>query len=131
MLLLVKTLVGIAFQLAFFSALMFAPIRSFDWAEAFVWLQVYAFIAIVSGIYLVVSRPGAVEARMRAGRDAQTPADRLTLSLMVASMMVPIIVAALDVFSWQLLPSPGGGGAKRRHGDIPCRFCSGVIGYDA
>ncbi len=107
MLLLVKTLVGIAFQLAFFSALMFAPIRSFDWAEAFVWLQVYAFIAIVSGIYLVVSRPGAVEARMRAGRDAQTPADRLALSLMVASMMVPIIVAALDVFSWQLLPPPG------------------------
>ncbi|MEG9862290.1 MAG: isoprenylcysteine carboxylmethyltransferase family protein [Parvularculales bacterium] len=107
MLLFAKTFVGIGFQLAFFAALMFLPIGTTGWPAAITWLAVYAFVSVLSAIYLLVVRPGAIEARMRAGRKKQTPADRLALGFMVLALMLPIIVAALDVFFWQLLPDPG------------------------
>ena len=110
MILFFKTLLGIAFQIAFFALLMLLPVYLIqgtgDWSAALFWLQLYALITLTTGIYLVLARPGAVEARMRAGRDAQTPADRMALGFMTLGLSLPLIIAALDVFSWQLLPPP-------------------------
>ena len=103
MLLVLRTLVGVAMQLVFFAALMLGPIGTTDWPAAIVWLQVYALLVFGSAAYLLITRPAAIEARMRVGREAQTPKDRLALSLMIMSMMVPVVIASLDVFYWQLL----------------------------
>lgn len=40
--LIVKSVIGIGFQLAFFAALMFGPIGTIDWPVAIIWLQLYA-----------------------------------------------------------------------------------------
>ena len=96
-----RSMVGIAFQIGFFAVLMFLPFGSVDWPAAIIWLKIYAVITLSSGIFLVVARPQAVEARFRAGRDAQPAADRMALIFMCAGLSVPIIVAALDISNWQ------------------------------
>jgi len=106
MVLVIKTIIGIAFQLAFFAALMLLPIGTTDWPEAIIWLLVFAFIAALSASYLLMARPAALEARMRAGREAQAIADRLAFSLMSLALILPIIIAAKDVFDWKLLAPP-------------------------
>ena len=104
--LLAKTLIGICFQLGLFAALTFLPIGTTDWPAAIIWLQVFACAAFLSAAYLLISRPAALEARMRAGREAQAPADRLALGLMSLSLLLPIPFAAKDVFTWQLMATP-------------------------
>lgn len=96
-----RSLVGIAFQIGLFATLMLLPFGSIDWTAAIIWLQIYAVITLSSGIFLVIARPQAVEARFRAGRDAQPAADRMALLFMCAGLSVPIIVAALDISDWQ------------------------------
>jgi protein-S-isoprenylcysteine O-methyltransferase Ste14 len=104
--LLAKTLIGICFQLGFFAALTLLPIVTTDWPAAVLWLQIYAGLVFVSAGYLLVTRPAALEARMRAGKNAQAPADRLALGLMSLALLAPFALAARDVFVWQLLPAP-------------------------
>ena len=106
MVLLIKTILGISCQLGFFAALMFLPIGTVDWPAAQIWLLIFATAVVLSAGFLIAVRPAALEARMRAGREAQAPADRLALGLMVLALLLPIILAALDVFSWQYLPPP-------------------------
>ena len=106
MVLFVKTFIGICFQLGFFAALTFLPIGTTDWPAAIIWLQVFACAVFLSSGYLLVARPAALEARMRAGREAQAPADRLALALMSLALLSPIALAAKDVFAWQLMAAP-------------------------
>ena len=82
MVLVVKTFIGIGFQIGFFAALAFLPIGTTNFPAAIFWLQVFGGAVLLSASYLLVARPAALEARMRAGREAQTPADRLALGLM-------------------------------------------------
>ena len=96
-----SSLVGIAFQIGIFAALMFLPFGSVDWPAAIIWLEIYAVITLSAGTFLIIARPKAVEARFRAGRDAQPAADRMALIFMCAGLSVPIIVAALDISNWQ------------------------------
>jgi len=102
MVLCVKTCIGICTQLALFAALIFLPIGTFDWSMGKIWLQVFACAAAVSSAYLLLARPAALEARMRAKPAAQAPADRLAFSLMAAALALPIMFAAKDVFDWQI-----------------------------
>ena len=106
MVLFVKTLIGICFQLGLFAALTFLPIGTTGWPAAIIWLQIFACAAFLSAAYLLIARPAALEARMRAGREAQAPADRLALGLMSLSLLLPIPFAAKDVFTWQLMATP-------------------------
>jgi protein-S-isoprenylcysteine O-methyltransferase Ste14 len=102
MVLCVKTSIGIGMQLALFATLIFLPVGTFDWPMGKIWLQVFACAATVSSAYLLLARPAALEARMRARPTAQAPADRLAFSLMVAALALPIIFASKDVFDWQI-----------------------------
>ena len=97
-----RSLLGVACQIGLFAALMFLPFGSIDWPAATIWLKIYAAITISAGTFLIIARPKAVEARFRAGRDAQPAADRMALFFMCAGLSVPIIVAALDISNWQL-----------------------------
>ena len=106
MVLFVKTFIGICFQLGFFATLTFLPIGTTDFPAAIIWLQVFACAVFLSSGYLLIARPAALEARMRAGREAQAPADRLALALMSLALLSPIALAAKDVFAWQLMAAP-------------------------
>ena len=66
MVLLVKGLIGVGFQLLFFGGLLLAPIGSLNWPHAISWLLIYAAMAFVSCAFLAFFRPKALEARMRA-----------------------------------------------------------------
>lgn len=101
--LVVKTIIGICFQVLFFAALMMIPIGTTDWAAAVIWLQLYAVMVGGATIYLLAVRPAAVEARMRAGGQKQPTADKWALGLMSLALSVPIALASKDVFDWQVL----------------------------
>ena len=105
MALLAKTLIGICFQLGLFAALTFLPIGTTDWPAAIIWLQVFLCAAFIGSLF-THRTTGSFEARMRAGRRAQAPADRLALGLMSLSLLLPIPLAAKDVFDWQLMAAP-------------------------
>ncbi len=106
MALVVKTYIGIGFQIGFLGALVFLPIGTTNFPAAILWLQVFGGAVVLSASYLLVARPAALEARMRAGREEQTPADRLALGLMSLALVLPVAFASRDVFVWQLLPAP-------------------------
>ena len=65
---------------------------------------------------------GRLEARMRAGREAQAPADRLALGLMSLSLLLPIPFAAKDVFTWHYCYADTVG-ASRWHGGFLAWLC--------
>lgn len=106
MALLAKTFIGICFQIGFLAALMFLPIGTTDWPAAMLWVQIFSGAVFLSTGYLLVRRPAALEARMRAGREAQASRDRLAFALMSLALVLPVVFAARDVFFWQLLPAP-------------------------
>ena len=106
MILIVKTFIGIGFQIGLFSALAFMPIGTTNFPAAILWLQVFGSAALLSASYLLVARPAALEARMRAGQGVQVPADKLALGLMSLALLLPIALASRDVFVWQLFSAP-------------------------
>ena len=107
MILLFKGLVGVSFQLLFFGVLMFAPIGNFNWPHAMNWLVIYGAMAFVSCVYLAVVRPKALEARMRAGRQAQPRADQLAFGYLVGALCLAFILPGLDVHYWSVFPKAG------------------------
>ena len=71
------------------------------------WLLIYAAMAFVSCAFFVFFRPNALEARMRAGRQAQPPADRLAFGYLVGALCVSFILPGLDVHYWSIFPKAG------------------------
>ena len=106
MALVVKTFIGIGFQICLFAALAFLPIGTINFPAAILWLQVFGAAAFLSASYLLVARPAALDARMRAGGEAQAPPDRLALMLMSLALLLPVALASRDVFVWQIFPAP-------------------------
>lgn len=104
MVLLVKGLIGVGFQLLFFGGLLLAPIGSLNWPHAISWLLIYAAMAFVSCAFLAFFRPKALEARMRAGRQDQPRADRLALGYLVGALCLSFILPSLDVHYWLVFP---------------------------
>ena len=104
MVLLVKGLIGVGFQLLFFGGLLLAPIGSLNWPHAISWLLIYAAMAFVSCAFLAFFRPKALEARMRAGRQDQPRADRLAFGYLVGALCLSFILPSLDVHYWSVFP---------------------------
>ena len=69
MVLLLKGLVGVGFQLLFFGVLLFVPTGSLSWLPAINWLLIYAAMAFVSCAFFAFFRPKALKrACARAGK---------------------------------------------------------------
>lgn len=107
MVLLLKGLIGVGFQLLFFGGLLLAPIGSLNWPHAISWLLIYSAMAFVSCAFLAFFRPKALEARMRAGRQDQPRADRLAFGYLVFALFLSFILPSLDVHYWSVLPEAG------------------------
>lgn len=72
-----QTIASMLFGLAFFGVALFLPAWTFDYWQAWVFIAVFIAASLISGVYLAVRNPAALQRRMRAGPTAETrPAQR-------------------------------------------------------
>ena len=106
MMLIIKTIIGIAFQLLLLACLVLIPAGTFYWNDALIWLSAYAVVIGIGSIYLLKNNPEAIEARMRTGGDKQPLQDKLASTLVFTSLGLGFVVCPLDLFHWQIAESP-------------------------
>ena len=102
----VQTFASMVFGLLFFGVLLFWPAGTFDYWQAWVFIAVFTATTILPSIRLAVRNPAVLQRRMKAGPTAETrPVQRLVISLTVLSVMVTLVVSALDHrFGWSPVP---------------------------
>ena len=105
--LVLKSLVGVAFQLALFAALLFLPAGTWDWPRAVQFLVFYGIVVTVAVFVLARIAPRGLEARLLAPvAKSQPVADRIATPLLVLTFIAWFVFIPIDVFRLQLLPSP-------------------------
>jgi protein-S-isoprenylcysteine O-methyltransferase Ste14 len=105
--LVIRSLIGVAFQIALMGAGLFLPAGTWDWPRAAQFLVVYGVVVCLAVVALARGAPGGLEARLAAPAAAsQPPADRVATFLLVLSMVAWWVFIPIDVFRLQLLPPP-------------------------
>ena len=105
--LVIRSLIGVAFQIALFGAGLFLPAGTWDWPRATAFLAVYGVVVCVAVVVLARVAPGGLEARLMAPVAASQPwADRVATALLLLSIVVWWVFVPIDVFRLQLLPPP-------------------------
>jgi protein-S-isoprenylcysteine O-methyltransferase Ste14 len=104
--LVLRSLAGVAFQVALFAAGLFLPAGTWQWPRATQFLVAYAIV--VSAAVLVLARvaPAGLEARFETPDRSQPVADRVASALLLVSMVAWWIFIPIDVFRLRLLPPP-------------------------
>lgn len=103
-----QTIASMLFGLVFFGVALFLPAWTFDYWQAWVFIAVFIAASLISGVYLAVRNPAALQRRMRAGPTAETrPAQRIIISAIVLSVVATLVISALDHrFGWSTVPMP-------------------------
>ena len=52
--LVIKTIIGLAFQILLIGAILLIPAGTFYWNDALIWLLAYSVVTGIGGIYLVI-----------------------------------------------------------------------------
>ena len=103
--LVLRSLIGVALQLAAFAAGLFLPAGTWHWPRAVQFLLVYGIV--VSGAVFVLARtaPKGLEARLALpAAESQPVADRIATSLILLSTIAWWVFIPIDVFRLHLLP---------------------------
>jgi protein-S-isoprenylcysteine O-methyltransferase Ste14 len=103
-----QTIVSMLFGLVFFGVALFLPAWTFDYWQAWVFIAVFIAASLISGVYLAVRNPAALQRRLRAGPTAETrPAQRIIISAIVLSVVATLVISAFDHrFGWSTVPVP-------------------------
>ena len=105
--LVLKSLIGVAFQLALFAALLLLPAGTWHWPRAVQFLVFYGIVVTVAVFVLARIAPGGLEARLSAPAAASQPvADRIATALLILAIIAWFVFIPIDVFHLRLLPSP-------------------------
>lgn len=105
--LLLKSLIGVAFQVAGFAALLLLPAGTGDWPRAVQFLACYGIIVTVAVFALAWLAPGALEARLQPPfSETQPVADQVATALLCLILLAWFVFIPVDVFHLQLLPRP-------------------------
>lgn len=105
--LVLRSLIGVVFQLALFAAGLLLPAGTWYWPRAIQFLAVYGIV--ISAAVLVLARiaPGGLEARLSAPiAKSQPAADRIATSLLLVAWIAWWVFIPIDVFRLRLLPPP-------------------------
>jgi protein-S-isoprenylcysteine O-methyltransferase Ste14 len=103
-----QTIASMLFGLVFFGVALFVPAWTFHYWQAWVFIAVFTVASAISGVYLAVRNPAALQRRMKAGPTAETrPAQRLIISAIVLLVIATLVISALDHrFGWSTVPVP-------------------------
>lgn len=88
-------------------ALLFIPAGTLDYWQAWVFLSVYAVLAIASTVYLFRKDKAIVERRMRVGQKAESrPVQKVVVLVIVnLSIALPVFCALDHRFGWSPVPT--------------------------
>ena len=105
-----KGLIGSAFQLALFGALLLVPAGTWDWPRAIQFLTAYGVVLFGSTVWLGIVAPSSLEARLEPAINRKQPvADRWATALIGVAVGAWMMFIPIDVFRLQLLPAPSVG----------------------
>jgi protein-S-isoprenylcysteine O-methyltransferase Ste14 len=105
--LVLRSLISVAFRLALFAALLFLPAGTWNWPRAIQFLVFHGIVVTVAVVVLARFAPRGLEARLSAPVAASQPvADRIATSLLILAFIAWWIFIPIDVFRLELLPSP-------------------------
>jgi len=74
-LLIIKSILGIIFQLLFYFLLLFIPAGTIYW-DGIIWLIIYFVIIGIGAVYLINNNPDSIDARSRIGSEKQSISDK-------------------------------------------------------
>ena len=99
---------GIVYVVVFYGLALFLPAGTLHWAKAWTLLGLTAVSTAISTGYLLVKNPEIVRERWKPPiQEGQPLADRIILMIFIVLYTGTIVLTALDVFHWHLLPRPG------------------------
>ena len=99
-----KTLIGIFFQAIFLGLFIYLPAWTLYWSDALIWAAVFYSINSVACIYLLLTNPESIEARLNLPSPDQPKQDKLATIVLFSAMAVSLIACPLDVFHFQITP---------------------------
>ena len=80
------------------------PAWTLYWSEALIWAAVFYSTNSVACIYLLLTNPGSIEARLNLPNSDQPKQDKLATPVLFSAMAVSLIACPLDVFHFQITP---------------------------
>jgi len=99
---------GIASVVVFYGAALFVPAGTLHWPRAWILLGVTAVSTTISTLYLSSTSPEILAERWKPPLQKGQPfADKVLMSLFIFLYASSLVLTALDVFRWHLLPRPG------------------------
>jgi protein-S-isoprenylcysteine O-methyltransferase Ste14 len=103
-----KLIAGILLNLVIFGVLLFLPADTLNWSRAWIFLAVVLVSTVTSTISLTRINTGILEERFKPPiQKGQPLADKIVLTLLLASFAGVIILIPLDVFHFYLIDKPG------------------------
>ena len=99
---------GITSVVVFYGAALFVPAGTLHWPRAWVLLGVTAVSTAISTLYLASTSSDVVAERWKPPLQKGQPlVDKVLISLFILLYTGTLVLTALDVFRWHLLPRPG------------------------
>jgi protein-S-isoprenylcysteine O-methyltransferase Ste14 len=103
-----RLVIGIAWNLLTYGALLFATAGTFDWWRAWVLLGVILVMTVMTMMLVFRTRPDLLRERMRGMvQKGQPMVDRAIVLTFLVTYVGSITFIAVDVFELHLLPKPG------------------------
>jgi protein-S-isoprenylcysteine O-methyltransferase Ste14 len=103
-----RLVIGIAWNLLTYGALLFATAGTFDWWRAWVLLGVIVVMTVMTMMLVFRTRPDLLRERMRGMvQKGQPMVDRVIVLTFLVTYVGSIAFIAVDVFELHLLPKPG------------------------
>lgn len=101
-----KALVGIARRFLFYGLCLFAPARTFDFWQAWVFLILFSTLFLQMVIHLSKNDPKLLERRSKVGPSAETrPRQKIVMLLLISCHALILITAGFDrQFHWSEVP---------------------------
>lgn len=105
---LIRLIGGVVYVVVLYGAALFLSAGTWHWPRAWILLGLTALSTAMSTAYLNAISPEIVKERWKPPiQKGQPLADKVLLLLFILLYLGTIVLTALDVFRWQLLPRPG------------------------
>jgi protein-S-isoprenylcysteine O-methyltransferase Ste14 len=105
---LIRLIGGVVYVVVLYGAALLLPAGTWQWPRAWILLGLTALSAAMSTAYLNATSPEIVKERWKPPiQKGQPLADKVLLILFILLYLGTMVLTALDVFRWHLLPKPG------------------------
>jgi protein-S-isoprenylcysteine O-methyltransferase Ste14 len=105
---LIRLIGGVVYVVVLYGAALLLPAGTWHWPRAWILLGLTALSTAMSTAYLNATSPEIVKERWKPPiQKGQPLADKVLLILFILLYLGTMVLTALDVFRWHLLPKPG------------------------